>query len=156
MAVTIHKQRDEVEQLTEDVAADIADRLGRLGEEVEDLERRQAQTKSGKRLTAVRRELAELSDGLLKEAEEDLPADGSWVGVGKEFRAEVSPRQNQTTITDKHALVEYLRSLGEDEFLSLVSFKLGELRDYLPGKMLRAVTMTERTGRRSLRVKRVE
>lgn len=125
---------------------------GKLQEEIEELKAKIAKSKAGARLKFASAELATLLGDLRTDVAAGVNED---VGVARDsdhFTYEMGKCSNGTEIVDKPALIKYLLDLGEEEFFALVNFKITDLRKYLPGKVFDAITKTERTGGRRVKL----
>ncbi|MCK5788771.1 MAG: hypothetical protein KAH32_07220 [Chlamydiia bacterium] len=69
---------------------------------------------------------------------------------------EIGQKDNSTKITDKERAIEILQSLGEGVVLELVKFGITDLRTYLTPSEIEEVTMTSRTGKRSIKITKDE
>jgi len=127
---------------------------GELQEEVKALTDKIEKSANGKKLKLKKAALAKLMDELKTEVAEDLDGNEGCTVEGGPFKYEMGIAANNTEIKSKKRLVEYLQGLGEKEFLSMVSFKITEMREYLPGPFFKQITKTERTGTRRVKLYR--
>ena len=127
---------------------DEVDLIGCLGETILGLQTKLAKNKTAQKLVVAEREYKRLTGNLIVGLSEG--------GEGPNFTLVVSKATKKTTVTEPGKLVTYLRSLSEKEFLSLVNFKITELREYLPGVMFKKVTTTEHSGSRRLKITRTK
>lgn len=159
MAVKIKSNAAPIPAQTDEDVFDMllpgVEQAGLLQEEVAELEAKILRTANGKRLEFARKELATALSGLKEEIlATDLAGDDTVAMASDHFDYEMSQAANSTEIVAKEKLCDYLKQLGPKEFLSLVNFKITELRTYLPGPFFKQITKTERKGNRKVKITR--
>ncbi len=135
---------------------DEVDLIGCLGETILGLQTKLAKNKTAQKLVVAEREYKRLTGNLIVGLSEGVEGSQELVTHSPNLTIVVSKATKKTTVTEPGKLVTYLRSLSEKEFLSLVNFKITELREYLPGVMFKKVTTTEHSGSRRLKITRTK
>jgi hypothetical protein len=78
----------------------------------------------------------------------DAPADQPATAQGRLYTLQISPRDNQTTITD---IRKVYRVLGVSRFLELCSITLKAVKENVTPKVYEGLIETHRTGFRTLK-----
>jgi len=150
MPVTVkQKQKHELKSVAE-VGVHLAEQVDQLGELKDQID------KLNKKLEPLQEQFDSIKKELMEWVNKNVPADKKEQLVGEIYEALFGMRSLKTEITDKEKAFELLNKIEPGLAMKLAKFNITDLKAYLTPDELSKCVKQERTGHRTLKLKRIK